>query len=255
MLDVLCPLITESDIVSNELLDIILMNVVEPNKSQRKNAYLLAKELVVKCSDTLEPYIQTVGIILYTDCLILKYYVDIRNLQKSICMVCITVRCTSRLTLFTCLFLQALAILSYEFDLKMCFCCCSSSIMYWSWVKKRRDLESVGKYMISSMSSTIYVPVSFWQSYHSLNASWNQLKRLNGWVQLLFWQGCLVKEILTLQDIIHNCGKPFLEGESCFLKLVFNIVLCAGRFRHVAKLRKEAIALSCLTVILSVHVD
>ncbi|XP_071446886.1 sister chromatid cohesion protein PDS5 homolog A isoform X2 [Hetaerina americana] len=59
MLDVLCPVITESDVVSNELLDIILMNVVEPNKSQRKNAYLLAKELVVKCSDTLEPYIQT----------------------------------------------------------------------------------------------------------------------------------------------------------------------------------------------------
>jgi len=82
MLDVLCPLITESDIVSNELLDIILMNVVEPNKSQRKNAYLLAKELVVKCSDTLEPYIQTVGIILYTDCLILKYCVDIRNLAE-----------------------------------------------------------------------------------------------------------------------------------------------------------------------------
>lgn len=60
MLDVLCPLITESDIVSNELLDIILMNVVEPNKSAKKNAYLLAKELVVKCSDTLEPYIQAV---------------------------------------------------------------------------------------------------------------------------------------------------------------------------------------------------
>ncbi|XP_011866595.1 PREDICTED: sister chromatid cohesion protein PDS5 homolog B-B isoform X1 [Vollenhovia emeryi] len=58
MLDVLCPLITESDIVSNELLDIILMNIVEPNKTQKKNAYLLAKELVVKCSDTLEPYIQ-----------------------------------------------------------------------------------------------------------------------------------------------------------------------------------------------------
>lgn len=68
MLDVLCPLITESDIVSNELLDIILMNVVEPNKSQRKNAYLLAKELVVKCSDTLEPYIQTVCITLYRNC-------------------------------------------------------------------------------------------------------------------------------------------------------------------------------------------
>ncbi|XP_046608926.1 sister chromatid cohesion protein PDS5 homolog B-B isoform X3 [Neodiprion virginianus] len=58
MLDVLCPLITESDIVGNELLDIILMNIVEPNKTQKKNAYLLAKELVIKCSDTLEPYIQ-----------------------------------------------------------------------------------------------------------------------------------------------------------------------------------------------------
>ncbi|KAL7294326.1 hypothetical protein TKK_0012336 [Trichogramma kaykai] len=58
MLDVLCPLITESDIVSNELLDIILINVVEPNKTQRKNAYSLAKDLVVKCSDTLETYIQ-----------------------------------------------------------------------------------------------------------------------------------------------------------------------------------------------------
>ncbi|XP_017780712.1 PREDICTED: sister chromatid cohesion protein PDS5 homolog B isoform X2 [Nicrophorus vespilloides] len=58
MLDVLCPLITESDMVSNELLDIILLNIVEPNKTQRKNAYLLAKELIVKTSDTLEPYIQ-----------------------------------------------------------------------------------------------------------------------------------------------------------------------------------------------------
>ncbi|KAI4466781.1 androgen induced inhibitor of proliferation as3 / pds5-related [Holotrichia oblita] len=58
MLDVLCPVIGESDNVGNELLDIILMNIVEPNKTQRKNAYLLAKELVVKTSDTLEPYIQ-----------------------------------------------------------------------------------------------------------------------------------------------------------------------------------------------------
>ncbi|KAK7077880.1 Sister chromatid cohesion protein PDS5 A [Halocaridina rubra] len=58
MLDVLCPLINESDLVSNDLLDIILSNVLEPAKTQRKNAYFLAKELVIKCSDTLEPYIQ-----------------------------------------------------------------------------------------------------------------------------------------------------------------------------------------------------
>ncbi|CAL4140749.1 unnamed protein product, partial [Meganyctiphanes norvegica] len=58
MLDVLCPLINESDVVSNDLLDIILSNVLEPAKTQRRNAYQLAKDLVVKCSDTLEPYIQ-----------------------------------------------------------------------------------------------------------------------------------------------------------------------------------------------------
>ena len=62
MLDVLCPLITESDTVSNELLDIILINIVEPHKTQRKNAYALAKELIIKCSDTLETYIQGVRI-------------------------------------------------------------------------------------------------------------------------------------------------------------------------------------------------
>lgn len=62
MLDVLCPLITESDNVSNELLDIILINIVEPNKITSKNAYCLAKDLVIKCSDTLEPYIQAVSL-------------------------------------------------------------------------------------------------------------------------------------------------------------------------------------------------
>ena len=34
------------------------MNVVEPQKTQRKNAFMLAKELIVKTSATLEPYIQ-----------------------------------------------------------------------------------------------------------------------------------------------------------------------------------------------------
>ncbi|CAD7088985.1 unnamed protein product [Hermetia illucens] len=58
ILDIFCPLITESDNVSNELLDIILINIVEPNKSQRKNAYFLARELIMKTSDTLETYIQ-----------------------------------------------------------------------------------------------------------------------------------------------------------------------------------------------------
>ncbi|CAH0596949.1 unnamed protein product [Chrysodeixis includens] len=58
MLDVLCPLITESDVVSNELLNVILINLVEPNKREHKHAYSLSKELIVKTSETLEPYIQ-----------------------------------------------------------------------------------------------------------------------------------------------------------------------------------------------------
>lgn len=61
MLDVLCPLINESDTVSNELLDCILSNVLDPAKTQRKNACQLAKDLIVKCADTLEPYIQGVS--------------------------------------------------------------------------------------------------------------------------------------------------------------------------------------------------
>ena len=67
MLDVLTPLIVEADFVSNELLDIILINIVDPQKSQRKNAYSLAKDLINKTAHTLEPYIQQ----FFNQCLIL----------------------------------------------------------------------------------------------------------------------------------------------------------------------------------------
>lgn len=60
MLDVLSPLITESDNVSTQLLDIILINIVEPQKSSKKNAYFLAKELIIKTNETMEQYIQQV---------------------------------------------------------------------------------------------------------------------------------------------------------------------------------------------------
>lgn len=61
MLDVLCPLITESDNVSSQLLDIILINIVEPQKSSKKNAYHLAKDLIIKTNETMEQYIQQVN--------------------------------------------------------------------------------------------------------------------------------------------------------------------------------------------------
>lgn len=75
MLDILCPLICESDMVASELLDIILINIVEPNKSQRKNAYSLAKDLILKCSNTLEPYIQSVSmrVILFSNIINMMY--------------------------------------------------------------------------------------------------------------------------------------------------------------------------------------
>ncbi len=58
MLEVLSPLIAEADFVSNELLDIILIHIVDPLKTQKKNAYALARDLIAKTSVTLEPYIQ-----------------------------------------------------------------------------------------------------------------------------------------------------------------------------------------------------
>lgn len=60
MLDVLSPLITESDNVSSQLLDIVLINIVEPQKSSKKNAYHLAKDLIIKTNETMEQYIQQV---------------------------------------------------------------------------------------------------------------------------------------------------------------------------------------------------
>lgn len=58
MLEILTPLLSESDSISNELLDIILSNIIEPTKTQRKNAYNLAKELIVKTTDSMMMYVQ-----------------------------------------------------------------------------------------------------------------------------------------------------------------------------------------------------
>lgn len=67
MLDVLCPLITESDNVPSQLLDIILINIAEPQKSSKKNTYHLAKELIIKTDGSMEQYIQQVKLKKYFD--------------------------------------------------------------------------------------------------------------------------------------------------------------------------------------------
>ncbi|KAG9509341.1 Sister chromatid cohesion protein PDS5-like B [Fragariocoptes setiger] len=57
MVDMLTPLLVESDATSAELLEIILLQIIEPKKTQSKNACLLAQEIIKRSSKTLEPYL------------------------------------------------------------------------------------------------------------------------------------------------------------------------------------------------------
>ncbi|XP_062616219.1 sister chromatid cohesion protein PDS5 homolog B-like [Saccostrea cucullata] len=59
ILDMMAPLITEADAVSQELLDIILINIIEPYKTQKRVVYQLAKDLLIRTSNAIEPFIQT----------------------------------------------------------------------------------------------------------------------------------------------------------------------------------------------------
>lgn len=58
IVDILSPLITEADNFTADLLDLILINIVEPYKTTNKHAYHLARELIVKTSDSLESVIK-----------------------------------------------------------------------------------------------------------------------------------------------------------------------------------------------------
>ncbi|KAH9410377.1 Sister chromatid cohesion protein PDS5 A [Tyrophagus putrescentiae] len=59
MLDMLTPLISESDTVSTKLLQIILFQVIDPKKTTNKQAYWLASQILIKTCATMEPYLQT----------------------------------------------------------------------------------------------------------------------------------------------------------------------------------------------------
>lgn len=58
MLDIMCPLVAEADTVSNELLDVILKHIIEPEKNQNPNAYELCKQLITKTSEALSIYVK-----------------------------------------------------------------------------------------------------------------------------------------------------------------------------------------------------
>lgn len=57
MLDMLTPLIIEADTVSMKLIEIILWQVIEPKKSQSKQACWLATQILKKTIKTMEPYL------------------------------------------------------------------------------------------------------------------------------------------------------------------------------------------------------
>lgn len=59
MLDMLTPLILEADTVSQKLIEIILWQIIEPKKSQNKQACYLATQILKKTSKTMEPYLIT----------------------------------------------------------------------------------------------------------------------------------------------------------------------------------------------------
>uniref|UniRef100_A0A1I8NDQ3 Uncharacterized protein n=1 Tax=Musca domestica TaxID=7370 RepID=A0A1I8NDQ3_MUSDO len=58
MIDIMSPLISEADNFTTDILDLILINIVEPRKSQNKYAYQLAEQLIIKTADSLETIIK-----------------------------------------------------------------------------------------------------------------------------------------------------------------------------------------------------
>jgi len=59
MLDMLTPLIIEADAVSSKLVEIILWQIIDPKKTQNKQACWLATQILKKASKTMEPYLIT----------------------------------------------------------------------------------------------------------------------------------------------------------------------------------------------------
>ncbi|UYV72674.1 PDS5A [Cordylochernes scorpioides] len=49
---------TQADVISQELLDLVLIQIIEPRKTQNKHAYNLARDLIKRGASNLEPYIQ-----------------------------------------------------------------------------------------------------------------------------------------------------------------------------------------------------
>ncbi|XP_033110666.1 sister chromatid cohesion protein PDS5 homolog A-B-like [Anneissia japonica] len=58
MLDIMCPLISENDAVTSELLERILVNLLDSKKIENSSAFTLAKDLIKRTASSIEPSIQ-----------------------------------------------------------------------------------------------------------------------------------------------------------------------------------------------------
>ncbi|RDD42452.1 Sister chromatid cohesion protein PDS5-like protein B-B, partial [Trichoplax sp. H2] len=62
---IMSSLVIDSEVIPQKLLDTILIQIIEPNKSQNKASYNLASQLITKTATSLEPYVQ----VFFTNCM------------------------------------------------------------------------------------------------------------------------------------------------------------------------------------------
>ena len=60
LFDLLSPLLNEPDQISTKVLDILFVRIIEPQKSNNKEAYNLAVELIKKGNEHFEFFVQNV---------------------------------------------------------------------------------------------------------------------------------------------------------------------------------------------------
>lgn len=68
MLDVMCPLISENDSVSPDLLEVILKNLIDSKKVENAFANILARDLVKRTATSIEPAMQSVSKTCHVEC-------------------------------------------------------------------------------------------------------------------------------------------------------------------------------------------
>ncbi|CAL1265874.1 unnamed protein product [Larinioides sclopetarius] len=77
IVDLLSPLINEADLVPAELINIIFNHIIEPKKTQNKNACILAQEILRKTASSIGTYVQAY----FTN----QFYLGKPNVSERLC--------------------------------------------------------------------------------------------------------------------------------------------------------------------------